>query len=524
MKKNIILVSFLLIGCLQAIRAQSNNQQSSKKIISMYVHQHWSYNHPYSARTWTLEDWKGYLEGLSALGYNTVFIWAVMETMPVPQTPSDSAYVEKMVKVIDFAHSINMRVFFPICPNITVKDNREAQKYTYENRPFFHTDERVNPADPAALARFMDRTEKLYRPILEKADGITLIDSDPGGWPNSTYLDFVYLVGQYRRLLDRIRPGIELYYWAHAGWEAYGKFYATGVFEVDKPEVFREVISLLAKQHYEPWGVGSSIYNVNDLLGPLGLKDRGLAINYGAIEGEPTFPFTLYEEGDNGSAYKGGKNMAARGVFGNAQTHCVQLPNTFAFARAAQGRPAGKSDYISFADDLIVGKGKIIVEGWEALNSSNLKQVQVAIGKLEKLNNGRLVTGPLKGLLFGDPKRFVEDLVDELRIAYTLQAFIQKVNEPGFHRQQIKKTLSDFIVSVEKWQVKHGYSNQWNWPKMNEALRKLGSAQLNKTLDSLNPVDDEGDTAFERIKRGYARLEHYSPRLIQSMKIALQEL
>lgn len=31
------------------------------KIIGMYVHQHWSYNHPYCARTWTLEDWRGYV-------------------------------------------------------------------------------------------------------------------------------------------------------------------------------------------------------------------------------------------------------------------------------------------------------------------------------------------------------------------------------------------------------------------------------------------------------------------------------
>lgn len=34
------------------------------KMVGMYVHQHWPYNHPYCARTWTPEDWHGYAEGL----------------------------------------------------------------------------------------------------------------------------------------------------------------------------------------------------------------------------------------------------------------------------------------------------------------------------------------------------------------------------------------------------------------------------------------------------------------------------
>lgn len=507
------------------IAQQSNTSRASypEKMISMYVHQHWSYNHPYAARTWTLDDWKGYLEGLSILGYNTVFIWAVMETMPLPTTPSDQAFIGKMVSVIDFAHSIGMRVFFPICPNVTVKDNAESQKYTYESRPFFYTDERVNPRDPSALAAFMKRTEILYRPLLEKADGITIIDSDPGGWPNSTYLDFVYLMGQYRQLLDRIKEGIELYYWAHAGWEAYGRFYATGHFEVDKPAVFQEVISLIAKQNYEPWGVGSSIHNVNELLKPLHLLDRGLAINYGAIEGEPTFPFTTYEVAE-GRAYRGGTRGARRGVFGNAQTHCVQLPNTFAFARGAQGLPAMRSDYIAFANDLIVGKGTEIVEGWESLKSNNPEKIQQAIRKLRKIDTSQLKLGRLRGLLFGDGKRFLSDLVDQLKVAYTLQQFINCVNEQKADKQKLKKSLAAFIVEIENWQLKHGYSNQWNWPNMTEAFRKLNSPELNEALDSLTPVYHEGDTAFERIKKGYAQLERYSPRLIQAMKTALQQM
>jgi hypothetical protein len=52
---------------------------------------------------------------------------------------------------------------------------------------------------------------------------------------------------------------------------------------------------------------------------------------------------------------------------GNAQTHCLQLPNTFAFARGAAGLPLGEQDYVRFADDLIPGQGTLIVQAWRAL-------------------------------------------------------------------------------------------------------------------------------------------------------------
>ena len=84
---------------------------ASDKIVGMYIHQHWPYNHPYCARTWTLNDWKGYAGGLKQIGYNTILIWPVVETMPDPLTPSDKANLEKIRKVIDALHKdLGMRV------------------------------------------------------------------------------------------------------------------------------------------------------------------------------------------------------------------------------------------------------------------------------------------------------------------------------------------------------------------------------------------------------------------------------
>ena len=46
-------------------------------------------------------------------------------------------------------------------------------------------------------------------------------------------------------------------------------------------------------------------------------------------------------------AYEGGALPGPRGVMGNAQTHCIQLPNTFAFARGAAGKPVAEADYVT---------------------------------------------------------------------------------------------------------------------------------------------------------------------------------
>ena len=66
----------------------------AQKIIGMYIHQHWPYNHPYAARTWTVQDYRGYATGLKQLGFNTLMIWPILETMPDPLTPSDESNLE----------------------------------------------------------------------------------------------------------------------------------------------------------------------------------------------------------------------------------------------------------------------------------------------------------------------------------------------------------------------------------------------------------------------------------------------
>ena len=58
MFKNLCLI---LAASVLVYAGTARAESSSGKILGMYIHQHWAYNQPYSARTWSLDDWKAYL-------------------------------------------------------------------------------------------------------------------------------------------------------------------------------------------------------------------------------------------------------------------------------------------------------------------------------------------------------------------------------------------------------------------------------------------------------------------------------
>ncbi len=109
--------------------------------LGMYVHHHWAYRRPYAARTWSFSDWKAYAGGLAALGYDSVMIWPVLETIPDPPTASDLAHLDKLRHVIDMLHvEYGMEVLITLGANTV--GNKHASVYPFEERPFFRCDER----------------------------------------------------------------------------------------------------------------------------------------------------------------------------------------------------------------------------------------------------------------------------------------------------------------------------------------------------------------------------------------------
>jgi hypothetical protein len=509
----VFLTLLLLIFTLTVGKTQ---EKKMERMIGLYVHQHWPYHHPYAARTWTLQDWRGWADGLKRLGYNTILIWPMLETMPDPLTPSDRAYLTRLGKVVDMLHNdFQMRVYFALCPNIGA-NNETAAKYTFETRHYYYCDRLVNPADPVELDRLIRWREKLLKP-LAKVDGISIIDSDPGCYPGSTNAEFVHLLVEHRKMLNRIRPEIELIYWMHAGWRGWSRFYETGKLLLGTEEEQMDTLTRLKEANPEPWGLANGLPYAQRL----GIADKVISFNYGRIEGEPSFPMTNFS---GQSAYEGGSQPGPRGVMGNAQTHCVQLPNIFAFARGATGQSLTEEDYVQFANDLLPGLGATIVEGWKTLHSQNPQAMRAVAARLEQAAAGRLKTGPLKGLLFGDPRRFLMDLVMMLRMRAGLEELVA-AQESG---QSVKAAFQAFVEAAEAWQKQHGYKNNWYDPRMHEALRKLNSpeinAALNVTYEAQEPFEPGVKTAAEQVSRNFARIETYTPRLLAAMRQALAQM
>lgn len=482
------------------------------KVIGMYVHQHWPYKHPYAARTWTLEDWRGYLDGLHRLGFNTVMIWPMLETMPQPLTASDRENLEKIARVIDVAHAdFGMKVWIVISPN-TVADDSTAGLANFTDRHFYHCDIEINPADTASVSRMMERREELFRP-LAKTDGVAIIDSDPGGYPGSTNEEFVNLLALHRQMLDRLRPGIELDYWIWLGWEATGRLYQAGKYTGPTEEERFELLRLLRHRNLEPWGLMNPYQPQRDALPyarKLGIDSRVIELVYHAIESEPSFPMTNFG-GDR--AYQAGTQIGPRGVMGNAQTHCVQLPNTFAFARGALGQPVSESDYLAFAEKLIPGEGATILAGWKAVAGSDAVEMRSAADRLQSAAGKHPEAGPLRGLLFGAPERFLVDLAFQLR----MKSATVELRAAADEGRNLEAPLEAFITAAEAWQQRNGYQCTWSLPELRPVFEKLDSPEINAALACV----PQANTPFGKRKEINYFYETQTTRLLTAMKAAL---
>lgn len=509
-RRNWVIIFILAIFSTASLAAAESSEVGSEaKIVGMYVHQHWPYHRPYAARSWTLDDWKGYIEGLHRLGFNTIKIWPVLETIPNPLTPSDAANLEKITRVIDAIHAKGMKVIIALCPNV-VADSAVASQMTFEDRYFFYSDMRVNPADEAAMQSMMNWREKLFA-SLSKTDAVAIIDSDPGGYPGSSNEEFINLLSQHRQMLDRIRPGIELYYWLHAGWPGYGRYYQTANFAMSEEAEFLDAVAKLEQAALEPWGLAGNIHYAEKS----NLVDRAIDYRYGGIEAEPSFPLTNF--GSEG-AYLAAQGAKGRGVMGNAQTHCLQLPNTFAFARGAQGLPLTEADYVQFANDLIPGHGSEIVEGWTALHNATPVEKREIADSLESLSQQEIKTGPLAGLLFGDPQRFLMDIVMQLRLQAAQEEFCKASQED----LPLIEPFGNFVAEFTKWQRRHGYEGRavWAWQDVDAALDKLNDAEINAAR-RLKPI---AVVPFAKVKEEYALAETATSRLVDAMNRVAQEM
>ena len=483
-----------------ALLGATETANTPRRGLGMYVHTHWSYNHPYCARTWTEEDWHGYLRGLAHLGYDTVMFWPLLDCMPAEPTPSDAAFLVKIGRVIRFAQSeMGLRFIVVACPNTI--GNAKAPQYVFEKRPYFVCEHKVNPKNRADVRAFLDGRRAQFEPIAH-ANALAIIDSDPGGYIGSTNEEFVDLMAGQLEVFRSFNRQAELYYWMLDGWENYNRFWAEAqrqtaggpppVLRIELP-AFEQTLSAMKRKIAEPWGVLASSAEHVKATDELGLADKRLFFPYGIVEGEPSFPLTNFDPKACATVMQYLKGSRyPRGFMANAQTHALQLPNTFFIAEAFRNG-ANPPDLAGFGESVLPGMGAALATAWEAIGAADASAQREASVKLrERLTTDPdklRATGSCSGLLFGDPKRFVNDLADNL----LLRAATSDLASASAAGKDPRPTLRAMLNILRPYQQRVGFNDACGGPltgTLNGVLAGLHDPTIDRILARVSEWKD----------------------------------
>lgn len=461
-------------------------------MLGLYVHTHWGYNHPYSARTWSLEDWRGFLDGVSRLGYDLILVWPLFDCMPPEPTPSDREYLGTLSQAIRVAHQAHgMRAAIVACPNTI--GNEESARYPYARRPYFVCEKKVNPRSAAEVGAFLAGRRRQFS-FLAGADALAVIDSDPGGYIGSTRDDFVMLARGQAEAFREVNPGAEFIYWMLAGWENYNRFWERVLREEEAgshmwsdwtPDEFPETLDLMRQQIAEPWSALTLRREHDEALASLGMSGKNLWFPYGLVEGEPVFPLMRFTpESVAGPLTAANLARHPRGVMANAQTHCLQIPHLYLFAHAARGGTPGQVDWPRVGDRLIPGCGETIAAGWGALDSGDPDRQRAAAAAVRTAlaRSEGVTVGDLGGLLFGSPVRFLEDLACNLELRACLGRFGRAVEAGG---GALGPAVREMLPALRACCERTGFVDAYGGPlytELNEPLARLRHPGLDAVL------------------------------------------
>lgn len=396
----------------------------SAPLRGMYAHQHWAYEYPYALRTWSVDEWKSYVDVLALLGYNLFQIWSMACIIPMPPGPEDEQFLRRYPPVISHARENHgMEVWIGECAN-NVCARGPAPPVT--RRLYFDVERLLDPGDGEAMRELRECREHFYR-ICDNADGYWVIDSDPGSWPGSASSEFVDILMMNRELMDRCTARgrqARLVYWMHFGWGSR-----------EQRQNWLDTLADLKARAPEPWLLTGGKWHL-EAIDEAGLSDRAVYHQYGAIEPEPSLPFTRVVPPELKDALDtGGREFA--GAVGNAQTPVCQLPNIFFFARALWGEGGCEEDVERAIGELArlvyPERAQVLAGAWMALRSQYRRAAAAIAGELEALERSGSLgrPGPVAMGVFPDAGQIARDLVWQLRLHEAELAFVEGAASGG---------------------------------------------------------------------------------------------
>ncbi len=421
------------------------------RIRSMYAHLHWAYNNPYSLRTWSLEDWKRYVDLLAHMGFNCMQMWPMMELLPHPLSKEDEAYLKKYAEIIDYLHKQRgMKGFVVSCPNNITEDSRGVP---IEKREYFDFERLLDPGDPANLKRILEHRSDLYRTV-PNADGYSVIDSDPGGWKGSPASAFVDILAGHRGLIDKHgkRPAEQpLIYWTWMSW-------GTGT----RAQNIDDAVGGMVDRVRPPWMITVFWPEHIAACEKYGLKDKAIHFPYGLIENEPCGPLTDLRIELLKREARWPIDHGLQAAQGNAQTPLVQLPNIVAYSMVLWGEdPTDPADGAvpRLARGLVCRDADIVAQGWMSLTRENAEESLGLANQIRDLSTDETARGPLAVIIGNWQKRVLEDLAFMLLIHGRALRFADASSDSADHAA-LTAELTDYLLAVGTWLERTGYHNR----------------------------------------------------------------
>jgi hypothetical protein len=297
---------------------------------------------------------------------------------------------------------------------------------------------------------------KVFYSTCGNADGYWNLDSDPGGWKGSPASDYVDILAKNRELIDECAEkgrDAKLIYWMWVGW-------GTG----EPEENWRDTVRGMMERVHEPWWLTVAWEGHWKVVDQLGLLEKTVFYPYGAIEPEPSLPFTLVVPQDLTNALSVARDRAGtiRGAMGNAQTPLVQLPNIHHFTRAAwdakKGSGTKEESLRGLARLLFPEHEDLLARGWLSLGDPEAPEARRMADRMDKIAESRDLgrPGPVGLKIFPGGEIIFADLALMLRIHAAAMEFVRKAGEDASD-DELVGLLNEYNLLSVRWRRRNGF-------------------------------------------------------------------
>jgi hypothetical protein len=448
----------------------------------------WPLNYPYAFRSWKEADWKRFVDIAWAQRINLLYLWPFMEILPVPLSADDEAYLQEVRRVVDYAQNQRgMEVWIMQSANRIGTSDCGTRDPRFRAYWVNECQRDMNPADPEQFARILKSFEALYK-LVNNADAYVMIDSDPGGWPQSPLSDQAKIFQAARKLLNAYSTHgtqARLVDWMHVGWGRHKFFTSTDSVVAaydwtdknpDESDVafMGETIRNFKANLAEPWGLIAGQPPYLSVVQREQVLEETVYLPYGAIESEPAFPATNLGQDSVRKVFDRARQFPGlRGVMGNNQLMLLQFPRTYYFFATAwnqeyESRPEAEV-LLDLAEQLYPEQRSLIADSFLALRETDAERINSVLSRLrDQVQKGGLGrAGTLGRKLFPDALAVARNLRMQLEIRAARQGFITAMRgKPTV--EESAKLVGNYFDKLLAWNKETGWDKMIDitiWPR-----------------------------------------------------------